>query len=330
MGKPILIDCPEKLNGLGGSGLFWPYAPDILQRDAPDAHWAWLDADGRLAGRCSLWWKDTPKHGDHRLGLIGHYTASSGGLAGAMLQHACRELTKHGCTLAVGPMDRNTWHTYRFVTESGTRAPFFLEPQHPREWPRHWEEAGFAALAAYQSRLAPDLDQRDRHAEMASARLRHTGVQVRSLRMDQFELELERIYPLVLSGFQKSLLYVPVSLPAFLEQYRPLRSYLRPDLIRLAEIDGELIGLIFAVPDWLQARRGETVDTAIIKTLVAKSGRAYAGLGSYLTADLHAKARELGHRCVIHALMHEPGQSQNISARYGSVMRRYTLFAKLL
>jgi hypothetical protein len=101
-------------------------------------------------------------------------------------------------------------------------------------------------------------------------------------------------------------------------------------LITLAEDGDRLVGVLFAVPDLLQPTRGEPIDTAIIKTLVISSMRSYAGLGSYLAYESHRRARQLGYKRVIHALMHDSSKSHSISARYGQIMRRYTLFAKAL
>ena len=48
---------------------------------------------------------------------------------------------------------------------------------------------------------------------------------------------------------------------------RALLPHARPDLILMAERAGDLVGFMFAVPDLLQARRGESVDTIILKTM---------------------------------------------------------------
>ena len=90
------------------------------------------------------------------------------------------------------------------------------------------------------------------------------------------------------------------------------------------------VGFVFNVPDALQARRGESIDTVVLKTLAVVPDRGYAGLGSYLTQQTHRVARGLGYRRVIHALMHEKNVSLNISARYANLFRRYVLFARPL
>src|SRR5436190_8969300 len=110
---------------------------DDLVRHGADAHHVLADADGRPLGRCSLWWEKTPKLPGHRLGVIGHYAACNAGAAAELLKRACAQLSKRGCSRAVGPMDGNTWRRYRFVTDRGNAPAFFLEPENPAAWPRH-------------------------------------------------------------------------------------------------------------------------------------------------------------------------------------------------
>jgi GNAT superfamily N-acetyltransferase len=90
------------------------------------------------------------------------------------------------------------------------------------------------------------------------------------------------------------------------------------------------IGFIFPLPDVLQATAGRHINTAIVKTLAVLPQRRFAGLGSHLLAANRRAARGLGYRRLIHALMHESNKSRSISARYASVFRHYTLFAKQL
>ena len=59
-------------------------------------------------------------------------------------------------------------------------------------------------------------------------------------------------------------------------------------------------------------------------------GRAQAGLGAVLLAEVHAVAGRLGYQRAIHALMHETNPSRNLSAHYAGAIRRYTLFKRSL
>ena len=104
-----------------------------------------MQADARVdakaaegSGEALLWWRNVPRLPGEALGVIGGFQAKSTAAATDVLARACDALRAERCTLAVGPMDGNTWRRYRFVTEVGTEPPFLLEPTNPPEWPAWW------------------------------------------------------------------------------------------------------------------------------------------------------------------------------------------------
>ena len=117
-----------------------------IPRDGADLYLA-VERDRCLAARCSLWWSTVPPLEGARAGYIGHYAAADDRAAETLLESACRELAKHRCAVAIGPVDGSTWRKYRFVVERGGEPPFFLEPDNPDEWPAQFLRCGFAILA---------------------------------------------------------------------------------------------------------------------------------------------------------------------------------------
>jgi GNAT superfamily N-acetyltransferase len=321
------IETPEQL-AAQDAALLPAFDAQMPTRQKPDAHWLALDGAGQARARASLWWKQAPPHPTHRLGVIGHFAAADEEAARVLLGQAVEELGKQGCGLAVGPMDGNTWRRYRLVTERGSEPPFFLEPDNPDEWPRWFAGAGFSPLATYFSALSADLSVGDRRTPRAAERLERGGIRLRQIQPEHFTEELRRIYAVSEVSFRGAFLYTPITEPEFLAQYEPMRAHIVPELVLLAECEGRTVGFMFAVPDLLQAKRGLTVDTVILKTLAVLPGRAGAGLGGLLMARCHEAARALGYRRVIHALMHENNISLTLSGHYARPFRRYTLFAR--
>ena len=261
---------------------------------AADLHVA-LTASNEVKACFSLWWKNAPPHASEKLGVIGHFNAMDPE-AVHLVKTSMEILRSEGCTLAVGPMDGNTWHSYRFVTEPGTEPPYFLEPQNPPEWPLYFEQAGFTPLAQYYSALNTNLAAEDPRMQSAEQRCRDTGITIRQATRDSLTHDLDSIFHISLESFAHNFLYTPISREAFIEQYH----------------------------------RGTAVDTVILKTVAILPDASLRGLGSVLVARLHAVAHELGYKRVIHALMHESNTSLNISRHYATVMRRYTLYARSL
>ena len=308
----------------GGASL----TPGDLARSGADASWLLSKGDRALA-RCSLWWSATPLYAGQRVGAIGHYAARDGDAGAALLRRACDELATRGCALAVGPMDGDTHHAYRLVTERGDAPPFFLEPDTPAAYPAQWAAAGFAPLAQYFSAAQDDLGQSDPRMPAIAARLAARGVRVRPFDMTQSDDEHRRIHTLIQTSFRASPLYSPASEAEFVERHRLPAQFVVPELVLLAERAGQTIGLLFAVPDWLQARRGEPVSTVVLKTLAVLPAYAGTGLAGLLIERGREAARALGYTRVIHALMHEGNASRRLSERFaGRIIRRYPLFAR--
>ncbi|HAX78786.1 MAG TPA: N-acetyltransferase [Cyanobacteria bacterium UBA11372] len=299
--------------------------------EIPDAHWVLIrddSSDRNIIGRCSLWWKNTPSYLNHRVGFIGHYAVKDATTATQLLQQACEQLAAFGCTLAIAPIDGNTWQRYRLVTQRGTHPVFFLEPDNPDDWPGHFLDQGFTPLAQYSSALNTNLSYVDPRLERVESRLQKAGVVIRPLNLQRIEEELHRVFEVAIASFHSNFLYTPITEAAFVAQYRPLLPYLNRELILIAEDNNKPIGFLFAIPDWLQAQRGETVNTIIIKTVAVLPKRIYAGLGNLLVATCQTRAYEKGFTSAIHALMHDANASRNLSRRYAQTIRRYTLFAK--
>jgi hypothetical protein len=206
--------------------------------DGADAHWV----AGDDAARCSLWWTNVPSLPGQRLGVIGHYAAKDDAAAARLLAHACRELAARGCTLAVGPMDGNTWRRYRLVTERGDEPAFFLEPDNPAAWPGQFASQGFTSLAQYYSALNTDLTRQDERVGERWRYLALLGITIRAFDMGRFEEELRAIYRVSVVAFTQNFLYTPTSETEFLAQYQKVRPYLRPELILMAEQEGRLLG----------------------------------------------------------------------------------------
>ena len=294
----------------------------------PDAFLVLRDG-GNVLAHCALWWRETPLHAGQRVGAIGHFAARGAEAGVRILSEACARLAAQGCALAVGPMDGNTWRGYRLVTHRCSEPPFFLEPDNPADWPEFFCMAGFSVAASYCSVLQHERTIADPRIEDVAHRAAIGGIRIRALDITQLERELHGLHALCLAAFSRNFLFTPLGRDEFIAQYSRLRPYLRPELILIAERDDQPVAFLFALPDALEAQRG-AVTTAIVKTVAALPGRAYAGLGHVLFAGAVQTAMDIGFTRVIHALMHDANGSLKCSQKYGSVIRRYALYGREL
>ena len=306
------------------------FEPQRLKVEQADQHFAALDKNQRVRARCSIWWRDTVKVNGSSTGTIGHYAATDAEYGEAVLQHACKELKNRRCAIAVGPLDGNTWRSYRFITERGDAKPFFLEPDNPDEWPQHFDNVGFSTLSHYVSEINPDIA--NRQPELGSLREKfvNLGVQIEPVDVDNPVDDMAGIYRVVRESFRSAFLYTPLDIGLYVGIYEPMLTQVDPRLMLVAKHDGEVVGFILAPPDFLQLSHQHTMDAIVLKTVAVLPRKEYSGLGRVLIVDLLKNAIDMGFTTAISALMHTENRSQKISSDCAGPMRAYEVFAKEL
>ena len=182
--------------------------------------------NGAPIARCDLWWLDTPAVDQHRVGLIGRFIAGDAGSARRLLERASGELREAGCTLAIGPMDGDSWHAYRATTRVGTEPAFALEPSRDESTADWFLDAGFELHARYQSTVMPIDGARIPWRYRLVLPLLTRRFQLRTIDLDDFDAELERMHQFCLRAFAGNHLYTPIELDDFRALYDPLREYL--------------------------------------------------------------------------------------------------------
>ena len=305
----------------------WPRLTSTeLAAQAPDATWLVTKGDAVLA-RASAWWTVAPPLPGESLGAVGHFAALNREAARLALDAACEALRSRGATLAVGPMDGNTWRRYRLVIDAGTEPPFFLEPTNPPEWPRWFADAGWRRHSEYVSSVNDNLSRVDPAGAAKARGLAERGVVMRELRLDDYDAELRRIYSVARVSFAGAYLYTPIDEDEFVAQYAAAKPAVVPSLVTIAEHDGIPVGFCFCIPDVNERAEGRPMRTAILKTFAVLPG--YTGLGGALADRTHAEASRLGFTRVIHALMHVSNdRSRALSKRIAHEIRRYALFER--
>ncbi len=272
--------------------------------------------DHRLHDHLNLWWTNPPAYQSHKTGSFGVPTNQS------EITAAETHLRAQGCTLAIAPMEGNTWRTHRAVIESDGSPPFLLEPITPPETAKLLQSSGYQILAQYTSSL---IDLTQPSPDLTRLKKRLSKIKIRPFKLTHLEAELRAIYQLSIRSFVDNFLYTPITEAEFLAQYLPFKPHLTPDCAYLAEQDGQLVGYVFGYPDQGSEKR------FIVKTLAVLPQPQYAGLGTLLVEKIHATARQNNFTTAIHALQRADNQSLRISTRFhATIFRRYALFAKTL
>lgn len=250
---------------------------------------------------------------------LGKFSCKNSDAGAAILAQACDYIREQGISRVIGPMDGDTWHSYRFVTQTDGRPAFLLEPQNAAGAVAVFDAAGFAQISGYFSASVP-LAQTAGVTPQTSADLT-----IEHWDGNAPETLFAQVYGLSMAAFAKNAFYKPISLETFLQMYMPVVPVMKKELIFFArDPAGQLAGFLFGIPNY---NEGPDPKSVILKTYASLQ----KGAGQRLAHAFHSAACDLGYETAIHALIHDDNLSALRSAAEGAeIFRRYGLFGKRL
>ena len=223
-----------------------------------------------------------------------------------------------GYNYLIGPINGSTWKKYR-VTLPSNNPPFLLDNYNKPYYAELFEQCGFETIANYTSSVCRNLDRDYSRLDKFEKIFEQKGVKIR--KFTDFERDIRKIYDVSIKSFVNNFLYTPIEFEEFYKMYEPVKSFLNPEWVLIAENEqDEAIAFIFGF-DNLYNRSEKSL---IIKTLAQIPEYKYRGIGSYLTEFMHKKAKNAGYDNIIHALMHENNVSANILS--GELYHEYKLY----
>lgn len=189
---------------------------------------------------------------------VGGFQCEDADSGAALLDVVAKRLALEGVEALVGPMDGDTWHRYRLVTQSDGSPPFLMEPSSAAHDVMAFEAAGFDRIGKYFSaRMALERMDLSPLPDPEAFRIEAwNGSDPRRL--------FAEVHDLSLQAFAGNVFYKPISRDAFLEIYLPFVAMLEAALIFFARAnDGALAGFLFGMPNHLE---GPSPHSAILKT----------------------------------------------------------------
>lgn len=232
----------------------------------------------------------------------------------ALLQQALVRVREAGFDRVLGPMAGDTWHSYRFVSESDDTPAFLMEPTNRPHEPLIFAAAGFRPVARYFS-ARMSLTTGESATLPAPA-----GFSVEAWDGKDPDTLFREVFALSSAAFSGNAFFTPISEAAFLDMYKPVIPMLRRELIFFARRpDGTLAGFLFAIPNYAE---GLATKTVVLKTYASFM----PGAGRHMVHACYSAARAMGFETVIHALIHDDNRSAERSRQEGGqVFRRYEL-----
>ena len=232
----------------------------------------------------------------------------------ALLQEIQKIAKEEDFKAVIGPLNGDTWHSYRLVYESDGSPPFLLEPTSKEHDLAVFESSGFTPISMYLSARAP---LKQTIGDIPSA---VPGIRIEAWDGENAEGLIQNLFDMSTMAFSGNKFFKPISFESFLEIYQPLIPLIDKEHVLFARDDEDALqGFLFGTPNYM-APEGER--SVILKTYASR----LRGVGHLLADTYHRKCLDLGFDTVIHALIHEDNASRKRSEMHGAtIFRRYAL-----
>ncbi|HID95329.1 MAG TPA: N-acetyltransferase [Candidatus Latescibacteria bacterium] len=251
---------------------------------------------------------------NEKTGFFGFFEALPDySIAERLLTVARKWLKQRGMEVMRGPMNFSTNEECGLLIEGFDSSPLIMMTYNPRYYKGFMERYGLHKardLFAFwiDSSLRPSEKVRRIFKKMSERQ----GVRVRHLNMKDFDQEVERIKAIYNSAWSGNWGFVPMTDEEFDHLAKLLKRIVVPELVLIAEVDGEPVAFSMALPDYNQVLKrlnGRLGPVGVIKllwfsrkikqarllTLGIKEGYRKRGIDSLLYMRTLLTAREKGY-----------------------------------
>ena len=189
--------------------------------------------------------------------MFGFFEAADADAAHALLAAVEAWATARGRARVRGPISPSLNEMCGLLVEGFDTDPMLLMPHNPPEYAAQIESAGyakvkdlFAWMHVLQREMPPAFAR-------AARRLRDKhGIVIRPLNLKEFTREVERLRAIYCSAWERNWGFVPPTDAEFRRIAAELKPIFDPRCTICAEVNGEMVACVIAVPDINQALKG--------------------------------------------------------------------------
>jgi hypothetical protein len=288
-------------------------------------------------------------HGDN-VAMFGFFEAADGKVASALLSAVETWARARGRARVRGPISPSLNEMCGLLVDGFDTDPMLLMPHNPPEYGGQIESAGyakvkdlFAWLHELQRELPPVYIR-------AARRLREKhGITIRPLDLKEFTREVERLRAIYCTAWERNWGFVPPTEAEFRRIASELKPIFDPRCTVCAEVDGEMVACLVAVPDVNQALKGTNGRLfplglfrllrrkryiTQVRLLLLGIDERHRGLGLYplLIAEWHRQLRGTPYARAEFSWVLENNRDINQPAEAGGARRykTYRIYEKLL
>jgi hypothetical protein len=171
-----------------------------------------------------------------------------------LLDRAKKWVKEKGKDFIMGPMNPSTNDEMGFLIDGFERPPYFMMTHNPSYYPQLMDQLHYPKVKdVYAYYIHQDTfifsEKLRRVAEVSRKKM---GIDIRPVRMKEFEAELEKVRYIYNNAWAKNWGFVPMTPEEFDFIANDFKKIIDPDLVLLAEIKGKPVGFSLALPDYNQ------------------------------------------------------------------------------
>ncbi len=176
-------------------------------------------------------------------------------LANQLLDTVADWARSRGMSTLRGPMNPSTNHEVGLLVEGFDDSPSVMMTYNPTYYPRLLEKWG---LSKAKDLYAYEIDGRkarfsDRLVAQAERLKQRGNVSFRTIKMRDFDQEVDRILEVYNDAWESNWGFVPMSPEEFRHMAKDMKAIVDPELLLVAEVRGEIAGFALTLPDVNQA-----------------------------------------------------------------------------
>ncbi|MFN7993185.1 MAG: hypothetical protein U0Q18_06275 [Bryobacteraceae bacterium] len=192
-------------------------------------------------------------------------------IARGLMESARKWLVGRGAKVIRGPVNPSTNYECGMLVDGFDSSPNVMMPYNPPSYPKLLEAVGLRKskdLLAYCSTPNEVYDSKiERVADRVAS---SSDVKIRQIEMKRFGEEVEAIWKLYNSAWERNWGFVPMTREEFLHEAAEMKQILRPELVLVGEVQGRPVGFALALPNINQALKhagGKLFPFGLVKIL---------------------------------------------------------------
>ncbi|MCZ6680880.1 MAG: GNAT family N-acetyltransferase [Candidatus Poribacteria bacterium] len=235
-------------------------------------------------------------------------------VADALFSRAADWLSGHRLEVMRGPVSYSTNDECALLVDGFDSSPVIMMPYNPRYYLDLIEGFGFQTakdLLAYE--ITDDVPVDDRLSRIIERTRRRNRIMIRPFKKKQLDQEVQYVKDIYNSAWEQNWGFVPMTDREIDHMAADLKRIIDENIVLFAEIEGEPVGFMLALPDFYQAQKhangrlfpfglakilwhARKIDAVRILAFGVKAEYRQQGVDALLYHDVYVEGKKRGYR----------------------------------